>query len=144
MLWRLLQDCTVLMHGPMQALYLHQLRGCHIQAGPVAGAAFGEDIQDSKLLLATHQLRLHHVVSTDVYVRPGSDPIIEHCSNVGFAPLQDLPYAAFADALKASELPTHSQDCAWQNVQDFQHPGCQQSSNWHVIASADRIRPSAQ
>ena len=104
MLW--LQDCVILLHGPVQALYLHRLDRCHVQCGPVGGATFGEDIGSSVLMVATHQLRLHSVADTRIYVRPGSDPIIEHSSNVAFAPLPDLPYDGFAAAVASIRAST--------------------------------------
>jgi Tubulin binding cofactor C len=133
-----LQDCTVLLHGPMQALYLHRLTRCHVQGGPVGGATLGERLCSCTLMVATHQMRLHHVTDTDVYVRPGSDPIIEHCSNIGFAPLAALPYGDFDAAMAAAELPMDADDCNWQNVKDFQYPGHAQSPNWHIVASDAR------
>ena len=37
-----LQDCQVMLLGPMSALRMHKLRGCHIYSGPVPGATFVE------------------------------------------------------------------------------------------------------
>ena len=138
-----LQHCTVLLHGPLQALYLEQLQSCHIQAGPVGGATFGEHLTGCTLMLATHQLRLHSSSSTDVYIRPGSDPIIEHCSAIRFAPLQSLPYDGFDEALQDAELPADAETCSWSNVQDFQHPGHKQTSNWSVVPEGERQHAQA-
>ena len=125
----------------MQALYLHRLERCHVQGGPISGATFGEQISASVLMVATHQLRMHSVTGSSVYVRPGSDPIIEHCSDVAFAPLPDLPYEGFAAAVQTAELPQDAQECAWRRVLDFQYPGHATSPNWHVIDSDSRQAP---
>jgi hypothetical protein len=135
------QNCVVLLHGPLQALYLHRLHGCHVQAGPIGGATFGEDLCNCTLMIASHQARLHHVKDSQVYVRPGSDPIIEHCENLGFAPMPDLPYVGFARALEVAELPANADDCAWRRVRDFQHPGSEVSPSWHVITGPDQVPP---
>jgi tubulin-specific chaperone C len=131
------QDCTVLLHGPLQALHLYNLQGCHVQAGPVSSATFGENLQGCTLHLATHQLRLHHVNNTRVYVLPGSNPIIEHCSGIGFAPMQTLPYEGFAAAVKLAGLPERCQDSAWDRVQDFQYPGHMSSHNWYIMEGSE-------
>lgn len=131
-----LTDCTVLLHGPIQALYLHNLRNCHLEAGPVSGGTLGEGIESCTLMVATHQLRLHHTQHTDVYVRPGSDPIIEHCSNVRFGPLDPLPYGGYGAALDTARIARNS--AQWRQVQDFQFPGHVQSPNWSVIPDAER------
>lgn len=134
-----MQDCIILLHGPLQALYLHRLRNCHVQAGPISGATFGEDLLNCTLMVATHQIRLHQVHTTNVYVRPGSNPIIEHSSAVGFAPLHSLPFDGFDASVAAAELPADAEECAWQRVQDFQYPGHATSPNWHVLDAACRI-----
>ncbi|GAB4823378.1 hypothetical protein N2152v2_010424 [Parachlorella kessleri] len=50
-----LQDCTVFLLGPLAALFLHRLQRCRVCVGPVAGATFMEDVQDSTLVLASRQ-----------------------------------------------------------------------------------------
>jgi tubulin-specific chaperone C len=130
-----LQDCTVLLHGPMQALHLHKLKNCLIQAGPVGGAIIGEEIDDCTLMVATHQLRLHHTRSTHVHVFCGSQPIIEHCTDVAFAPLLNLPYAGFSDSLRSSSL--FKGENKWRQVLDFQCPGQTASRNWHVLGTVE-------
>jgi hypothetical protein len=133
----------VLLHGPLQALHLHNLQDCHVQAGPISSATFGEKLQRCTLHLATHQLRLHHVQDSWVYVLPGSDPIIEHCTSVGFAPMQRLPYEGFLAAVQAAGLPEKCEDSAWDHVQDFQYPGHKSSPNWHIIDGSKQEGPLA-
>ena len=130
----------MLLHGPLQALYLHRLRNCHVQAGPVDGATFGEALEGCTVMVAAHQLRLHKSRDTRVYVRPGSDPIIEHCSGMAFAPLESLPFDGWQACLARAELPDSAEGCAWRSVQDFQFPGHQESPNWHVLKAAERIK----
>lgn len=128
-----MQECTIKLHGPLQALHLHRLQDCTVEAGPIGGATFGEDLRNCVLRLATHQLRLHHTVDTQVHVLPGSDPIIEHCSGVGFAPLPALEYEGFTEAARAAGLPDNVATSKWANVQDFQYPGHKTSPNWHAL-----------
>ena len=139
-----MQGCTIRLYGPLQALHLHRLRDCTVEAGPVGGATFGEDLQTCVLHLATHQLRLHHTQDTKVHVLPGSDPIIERCSAVGFAPLQTLPYEGFQAAIQAAGLPHSAAASKWDNVQDFQYPGHKTSPNWYTLEAVQRCVPGGR
>lgn len=82
-----LQGCTVLLLGRMSALRLRGARGCCIVAGPVDGAVYLEDLVNSKVVLAAHQVRIHTSRDTALFLDVGSDPIIEHCSAMAFGPL---------------------------------------------------------
>lgn len=126
-----MQDCKIYLYGQMQALYLYKLRNCCVQAGPVLSATFGDDLQDCKLDLASHQVRLHASHRLQVHLRAGSDPIIEDCSGIGFGSLSTIDYTDFSDCCDAAELP--SGDCRWQNVQDFSNPGSTEKKNWYII-----------
>ena len=37
-----LEDCTILLPGPLAALFMHRLRRCTVVTGPVGGATFAE------------------------------------------------------------------------------------------------------
>ena len=136
-----LQDCTIILHGPIQALYLHKLRKCHIQAGPVSGATFGENMTDCTVMVASHQVRLHHAQNSQFYIAVGSDPIIEFSDGLGFAPLLDLPYAQYSDALQVARIKADNE--LWSRVQDFQYPGHTVSPNWCTIPAEIRVQPQA-
>jgi len=130
-----LQDCTIILNGPMQALYLHRLTNCCVEAGPVHSATFGEELHNCQLSLASHQLRLHGSTSLQVYLRAGSDPIIEHCTAIGFGPLPGLGYEGFDELCHAADL--HPPDRHWDCVQDFLNPGSQLKTNWYIIKRDD-------
>eukprot|EP00892_Ulva_mutabilis_P006725 jgi/Ulvmu1/4424/UM002_0149.1 len=115
----------------MQALYLHRLENCRVEAGPVHSATFGEELQHCSLSLVSHQLRLHASSSLQVYLRAGSDPIIEDCSGIGFGPLTSLAYEGFDELCHAADL--HADGTHWQHVKDFLNPGSHVEKNWYTI-----------
>jgi tubulin-specific chaperone C len=118
---------------------MHNLVRCHVQAGPVSGATLVDGAEACTLMVTTHQLRLHHTHDTAVYTCVGSDPIIEHCSAIRFAPLPELPYAQYASHLQSAGVTVDNGK--WQSVQDFQCPGHRVSPNWTVAPVAERVAP---
>ncbi|KAK9805457.1 hypothetical protein WJX73_008992 [Symbiochloris irregularis] len=129
-----LQGCTVLLLGRLSALRVRQLRDCRIACGPVAGATFVDDVRDSTLILASHQVRVHRTHATALRLRVRSNPIIEHCSSITVAPYLPLRYAGAAEDLESSNL---GEDTAalglWSKVQDFAWLRSTPSPNWAVM-----------
>lgn len=60
---------------------------------------------DSQVVLAAHQVRVHTSSGTSLFLDIGSDPVIEHCSGMGFAPLTPQQRALLGDYQVASESP---------------------------------------
>lgn len=127
----LLQDCTICLHGPLQALYLYRLTNCHVEAGPVYSATFGEELENCQLVLASHQVRLHASCKLKVHLRAASAPIIEDCSSIGFGPSSRLDYNGFTEHCQAADLP--ADDSYYQHVQDFSNPGSELKKNWYTM-----------
>jgi hypothetical protein len=58
-----------------------------ILTGSVKGATHVTGMRNCVLVAQTGQLRMHQCENVDVYVQCGSEPIIEHCKGMRFAPL---------------------------------------------------------
>ena len=80
-------------------------------------------------MLASHQVRIHAARHCDFYLRLRSNPIIEDCSRLGFAPCPaDLPLDP--EQMAAAGL---AEDTGlWAEVQDFLWLRSTPSPNWSV------------
>lgn len=77
-------------HGtPFAGLTLQNVKNSLIVAGHVAGSAHITEVQNSIILVASQQVRMHNCKNVDVYLHCASRPIIEDCSNIRFSPIPD-------------------------------------------------------
>lgn len=75
-------------HGaPFAGLALKNIKHSLIIAGHVAGAAHITTVENSIIVVAARQVRMHDCKNVDVYLHCASRPIIEGCNNVRFAPI---------------------------------------------------------
>lgn len=75
--------------APFAGLALKNVKNCLIVAGHVAGAAHITGVEDSVIVVASRQVRMHECKNVDIYLHCASRPIIEDCSNVRFSPIPD-------------------------------------------------------
>jgi hypothetical protein len=68
-------------------LALKNIKHSLINAGHVAGAAHITGVEDSIIVVASRQVRMHDCKNVDIYLHCASRPIIEDCSNVRFSPI---------------------------------------------------------
>lgn len=91
---------------------------------------------DTVFVLACHQVRIHECVRCSFYIHATSKPIIEECSELGFAPFAlscpDLDQRMAEAGLDADR------NC-WDDVQDFDWLRSTPSPNWHVVPEPDRL-----
>lgn len=73
--------------APFAGLALKNIRSSLVVAGHVAGPAHITGVQDSVVVVAARQVRMHDCRNVQVYLHCASHPIIEDCSQVAFAPL---------------------------------------------------------
>jgi hypothetical protein len=66
---------------------LKDIKNSLIIVGHVAGAAHITAVQDSIIVVASRQVRMHDCNNVDIYLHCSSRPIIEDCRNVRFAPI---------------------------------------------------------
>ena len=85
--------------APFAGLALKNIKESLIIAGHVAGAAHITAVQDSIIVVASRQVRMHDCKNVDVYLHCASRPIIENCSNVRFAPIPESHVSAKSQGL---------------------------------------------
>ena len=72
--------------APTGSIFLRRLTNCKVLIKPVDGSVFVQDCKDCVFVAAARQFRIHDTTSTSFYIYCSSEPIIEACSSVGFAP----------------------------------------------------------
>lgn len=75
--------------APFAGLALKNIKRSLIIAGHVAGAAHITGVEDSIIVVASRQVRMHDCKNVDIYLHCASRPIIEDCSNVRFSPIPE-------------------------------------------------------
>lgn len=75
--------------APFAGLALKNIKHSLIVAGHVAGAAHITAVEDSVIVVASRQVRMHECKNVDIYLLCASRPIIEDCSNVRFSPMPE-------------------------------------------------------
>jgi hypothetical protein len=146
----------------MGGVRLDRIEGCRLFLGPVAGSVHLEHCVDSVVFVASRQIRIHAAQRVDFYVHVLSNPIIEHSSQVRFAPYA-LDYEELAEHMRQADLdlavlnararPAPADTSAeqpqpfepfvnkWDQVNDFNWLRQQQSPNWSIIDPSERVPP---
>jgi hypothetical protein len=73
--------------APFDVLYLRNIKNSLIICGQVAGAIHITDIENSVIVTACRQFRMHGSKNVDIYLYSTSRPIFEDCEGLRFAPL---------------------------------------------------------
>lgn len=128
-----LRGCEVRLLSSCRALYLRKLARCVVLAIPVAGAIYVTDCEDCTLVIACRQLRVHTSARCAIYLHVASNPIIENCDGLLFAPYPPPPPPG---ALETAGLRGDAN--LWDRVDDFNWIKSQQSPHWGVLPAADR------
>ena len=115
--------------APFAGLTLKNISGSLVIAGHVNGPAHITAINNSILVVAARQVRIHECHNIDVYLHCTSRPIIEDCKGLRFAPLP-------AHLMTQSDEPEKNQ---WDQVDDFKWLKTEPSPNWTVLDEASRI-----
>jgi len=87
-------------------------------------------------VLGCRQLRVHTSNGCSFYLHAASNPIIEGCDALSFAPYPPLP-PSLPGALEAAGLRADAN--LWDRVDDFHWIKAQQSPHWAVLPEARRI-----
>lgn len=75
--------------APFAGLAMRNIKRSLIIVGHVAGAAHITGVEDSILVVASRQVRMHDCKNVDIYLHCSSRPIIEDCSKVRFSPIPE-------------------------------------------------------
>ncbi|KAI1197894.1 tubulin-specific chaperone C [Nemania serpens] len=115
--------------APFAGLALKNIKHSLIIAGHVAGPAHITGVEDSVIVVAARQVRMHDCKNVRVYLHCASHPIIEDCSQVAFAPLP---------AFYTNDLTTPETN-QWDQVDDFKWLKDVASPNWRILPGGCRI-----
>ncbi|KAE8449969.1 hypothetical protein EG329_007108 [Mollisiaceae sp. DMI_Dod_QoI] len=116
--------------APFAGLALKNIKNSLVIAGHVAGAAHITGVEDSIIVVASRQVRMHDCKNVDIYLHCASRPIIEDCNNVRFSPMPK-------NYMTASEAPYQNH---WDQVDDFKWLKVEHSPNWSIIPEEQRIK----
>ncbi|KAI9777698.1 MAG: hypothetical protein M1839_008617 [Geoglossum umbratile] len=114
---------------PFAGLALKNIRDSLIVCGHVDGPIHITGIENSAIVVACRQFRMHDCKEVDVYLLCASRPIIEDCSDIRFSPLPE-------SYMLKSEQPIENQ---WDKVDDFKWLKAEHSPNWGILPPEKRI-----
>jgi hypothetical protein len=117
---------------PFAGLALKNISESLLVCGKIKGPVHATSIENSTLVIASRQLRMHQCKNIDVYLFCSSRPIIEDCQDVRFAPLPDN-YASLIEGESAQEN-------LWDRVDDFNWLKEVHSPNWRTLAPEGRVQ----
>ena len=135
--------------GPFAALTLKNIRDSLVICGQVAGAIHITGVENSVIVTACRQFRMHGSKNTDVYLHCSSRPIIEDCGQIRFAPLPEAYVRSFPSVLPSpSGSLTRAQSTSqiastanqWDQIDDFKWLQSEPSPNYSILQPADRIK----
>ena len=134
----LLTNCTdvvVSARCVLGAARLENCTDCQVFLGPCSTSVYLESCTRCTVFIASHQLRIHKCLGCYLYVRVNSHPIIEDCSQMGFAPYSLMHLELERDMIEAGLRDAR----CWDNVVDFRWHRTTPSPNWFMIPVADRL-----
>ncbi|KAF9920993.1 hypothetical protein FBU30_009030 [Linnemannia zychae] len=142
-----LTDCTVnLVHTlPLGAIHIKNLKRCVLVIPPVSGSILLHDCEGCTLVGACHQSRMHTSTNMDIYLHVTSEPIIEDCTDMRFAPYpyqEVLPSDQLMNLFVTAGLSPEKN--LFDHVKDFNWLRQQQSPNWRLLNSSEIRQGIAQ
>ncbi|KAI0179675.1 TBCC-domain-containing protein [Hypoxylon sp. FL1284] len=115
--------------APFAGLALKDIKQSLIVAGQVAGPVHITGLENSTVVVAARQVRIHECKNVNVYLHCTSHPIIEDCSGMRFAPIPEF-YASNLEAGGANQ---------WDQVDDFKWLKNEPSPNWSTVPEEQRV-----
>ncbi|KAF2011768.1 TBCC-domain-containing protein [Aaosphaeria arxii CBS 175.79] len=116
--------------GPFASLTLKNIKRSLIVCGQVTGPAHITGVENSVLVVACRQFRVHNSKNVDVYLFCASRPIIEDCENIRFAPLPE--------AYNPPDFATIPN--LWNQIDDFKWLKSEPSPNYSVLVPDERVQ----
>lgn len=132
-----LENCTVYLKGSPSTLHLSHLKNCKVLSGPVSTSIFGEGCENSILVIACQQLRLHSSKNVQIYLHVTSRAIMEDCTAVSVAPY-NWTYFGIEKHFEKANLNVLVNN--WQSVDDFNWLNEKHSPNWKIIKEEERVK----
>lgn len=133
------QNSVIQLIGNPSVVHMSNVDSCTILCGPLSSSAFLNNINNSNIIISSHQLRIHDSTDSKFYIHVGSRAIIENCKNLQFAPYA-WSYPDLAQHFENSKLAFKTiGDFNWQAIDDFNWLNQQkQSPNWSFMAETER------
>ncbi|KAJ3921240.1 tubulin binding cofactor C-domain-containing protein [Lentinula edodes] len=113
----------------ISALHIRNVKNSILLLPALDGSVILHDLINCIVVVKCHQFRMHSSKGIDVYLSIQSNPIIEHCHSIQFAPYP------------ATFSPTIVQHNSDVSVQDFSHIKSTPSPNWNVLDERARKLP---
>lgn len=132
-----LENCTVCLRGSPSTLHLNHLKNCNIFSGPVSTSIFAENCENSILVIACQQLRLHSSKNIQIYLHVTSRAIMEDCTDINVAPYNWKYFGIEKDFEKANLSVCINN---WKCFDDFNWLNEKHSPNWKEIKDEDQIK----
>eukprot|EP00762_Andalucia_godoyi_P006855 ANDGO_00939.mRNA.1 Tubulin-folding cofactor C len=120
------------------AVTVSECDDCEIVMGPVDSSLFVDKCHSCIIVIACHQARIHSSSKCSLYLHCGSNPIIEDCSEMGFAPYA-AQYSLLEEQMKACGFSKDRN--RWDMVDDFKWLMSERSPHWFVIPEPCRRSP---
>lgn len=122
---------------PFAGLTVKGIERSLVICGHVAGAVHLTGVEDSVVVVAARQFRMHESRNTRVYLQCGSRPIIEGCTGIGFAP---LPERYLSEEEKSGLRDgVEREKGMWREVDDFKWLRAERSPNWRILEGGERV-----
>ncbi|OAL54919.1 TBCC-domain-containing protein [Pyrenochaeta sp. DS3sAY3a] len=115
--------------APFAALYLKNIKDSVIICGHVAGAVHITSVENSVIVGAVRQFRMHDSKNVDIYLHSASRPIFEACEGLRFAP---LPATYMTPELSQ----TANQ---WDQIDDFKWLKAEPSPHFSILPEEQRV-----
>ncbi len=133
-----LTGCSIRLLNQTGSMKFRRIHNCHVYIGPVKGSSSFDNCFNCRFYIAARQIRIHNSTECDFYLHVLSNPIIERCSSLRFAPYA-LRYPLLQKQLKEADLELRPEnDKFWCSVNDFCWLKKQQSPNWCTMGENQR------
>lgn len=130
-----INNAFIKLYGNPSVLHAKNIKNSVILCGPISGSAFVNNLNNVKLVIACHQLRIHESYDSDFYIHLGSRAIIEDCSRVTFSPYA-LSYPSLKKHFEQSSL--NMNESNWECIDDFNWLNEAKSPNWNFLDANKR------
>ena len=117
---------------PSSSIFLSDLTDCKVLIKPLDGSVFIKSCTSCTFVVAARQLRVHNTKLSSFYLHCSSEPIIEDCSEVSFAPY-NWNFENKSELFASTTLTAETDK--WNLVNDFKWLKSQQSPNWFLNTS---------
>jgi len=118
--------------SPLATAHVRSINRSILILDRINGALHLSGLTKCTVVAATRQFRLHDSRDVDVYLRCASEPVIEDCEDVRFAPL--VGSVDTAEGGRSDEGPN-----SWDQVKDFKWLADGVNPHWRRLEDRERV-----